>query len=68
MKKITKKLIKNTEDRDVASAMTWVNSNLETIEQMERMTFRSYFLKQHPELTLDDEFMIEYMLYDDKLF
>lgn len=68
MKKITKKLIRNTEDKVVANAMTWVNSNLETIEKMERMTFRSYFLEQHPELTLDDEFMIEYMLYGDKLF
>lgn len=68
MKKITKKLIKNTEDRDVASAMTWINSNLETIEQMERMFFRTYFLKQHPKLTPEKEFMIECMLYDDKLF
>lgn len=68
MKKITKKLIKNTEDRDIASAMTWVNSNFETIEQMERMLFRTYFLEQCPELTPEKEFMIECMLYDDKLF
>lgn len=68
MKKITKKLIKNTEDRDIASAMTWVNSNLETIEKMERMLFRTYFLKQCPKLTPEKEFMIECMLYDDKLF
>ena len=68
MKKITKKLIRNTEDKVVANAMTWVNSNPEVIEKMERMYFRSYFLEQCPELTLDDEFMIECMLYDDKLF
>lgn len=68
MKKITRKLIKNIEDRDVASAMTWINSNFETIEQMERMFFRTYFLEQCPELTPEKEFMIESMLYDDKLF
>lgn len=68
MKKITKKLIKSTEDKVVANAMTWVNSNLETIEKMERMHFRTYFFEQCPELTLDDEFMIECMLYGDKLF
>lgn len=68
MKKITKKLIKSTEDKIVANAMTWVNSNLEAIEKMERMFFRSYFLEQCPELTPEKEFMIECMLYDDKLF
>lgn len=68
MKKITKKLIKSTEDKVVAGAMTWVNNNLESIEKMERMFFRSYFLKQHPKLTPEKEFMIECMLYGDKLF
>ena len=68
MKKISKKLIKSTEDKVVANAMTWVNSNLETIEKMERMHFRTYFFEQCPELTPDDEFMIECMLYGDRLF
>lgn len=68
MKKITKKLIRNTEDKVVADAMTWVNNNLETIEKMERMDFRSYFFEQCSDLTPEQEFMIEYMLYDDKLF
>ena len=68
MKKIAKKLIRSTEDKAVADAMIWVNNNLETIEKMERMTFRSYFFEQCPDLTPEKEFMIEYMLYDDKLF